>query len=228
MQNKKEKDCLFPNFRDLGGFLTRDGKRSKKGVYFRSGMPGHLDEKEIAFLNHRGIKTVLDFRIDEERKRAGWYQKRQNGLDYVRLPYYDQDSVALIKEMEEKQSFDWLRIYTEVLKEGKNWIRDVFFALALSEDAVLFYCASGKDRTGVIAALLLDMLRAEDVWIVTDYCLTWYSLDHNKSSFFATSPKTMVMFLETIRNQYGSAEQYLVQAGVPVSLLQRIKERILI
>lgn len=226
MQDRKNEDYLFPNFRDLGGFCTRDGRCSKTGMYFRSGAPKQLKEEEMAFLRQKGIKTVLDFRIDEERKE--WSEKEQYEVDCIRIPYYDRDSIALIRQMEEHGYFDWARIYTRVLDEAQDWIRSVFIALSLSNEAVLFHCASGKDRTGIVAALLLELLQAEDVWILTDYAVTWYSLNHDGSGFYETSPKTMRTFLETLRNQYGGAENYLIHTGVPINLLQKIRQRFLL
>jgi protein-tyrosine phosphatase len=228
MQIDKNKDGPFPNFRDLGGFVTRDGRQTRTGVYFRSGMPNRFGEEESAFLRRKGIRTVLDFRADEERERAGWNHKESCGIDYIRLPYYDRDSVSLLAKMERNQSFDWVRIYTGILDEGEEWIRSVFAALAVSKEAMLFYCASGKDRTGVIAALLLELLGAEDVWILTDYALTWYELEHNGSDFYQTSPETIKGFLCALRGRYGGAKCYLNRIGVPVSLSERIKKRLLI
>ncbi len=225
MRREDHFDRIFPNFRDLGGFYNCDEKYVSQGVYFRSGMPAHLDKEEYAFLFKKGIQTVIDFRIDEEMTRSGWYREKKPGIDYIRLPYYDRDLVSLIRSMDDSNQYDWPQIYAGVLKDGREWIRRVFLALALSRPGVLFYCASGKDRTGVIAALLLDLLGAEKIWIYIDYALSRYSLKHNGSSFYRTTPDIMQNFLEILHSQYKDAENYLIQVGVPFNLLQQIRTK---
>lgn len=217
----------YPNFRDLGGFVTRGGRQTKTGVFFRSGAPLKCGPEESAFLRKNRIRTVLDFRIEAEKNTPEWDETGLVGTDYIRLPYYDPDGVEIIREMERRGSIDWPVIYTLILERGDDWIRRTFLALALSEEAVLFHCASGKDRTGVIAALLLDLAEADDVWILADYAMTWYDLPHDGSFFYNTSPETMQSFLRLLREKYHGSHGYLREIGVPENMLMRIRNRIL-
>lgn len=222
---KKTYDILFPNFRDIGGFRTTSSKIGRTGFFYRSAMPKQLGEEEYKFLNSKGIRTIVDFRCDKEKR--NWDFKVDSNIKYITLPYYDEIAVEYIKEMEANDTLEWSKVYIRVLEDGAKWIRDVFVAFALSKDAILFHCASGKDRTGIIAALLLDLLGAERIWIYTDYTQSQYNLSSEKNAFYRTNPNSIKAFLNFVHNKYGSSKAYLRLIGVPDCFLSIIKNKML-
>src|SRR5262245_24575992 len=86
------------NFRDVGGCVTRDGRRVRRGLLFRSGHLGHADEGDLAQLASLGIRTVIDFRgpQDEEGDGSG---RLPQGARLVRLPMSDPAAGSEIRDL---------------------------------------------------------------------------------------------------------------------------------
>lgn len=121
------------------------------------------------------------------------------------------------------------------------------FSILTGEDALpaVFHCTSGKDRTGIVAALVLEVLGVPDETIVADYVLTeeanersmvW--IEANEPDFAAylaeipyerraPRPEKIAGFLERFRAQFGSAEEFLVSVGVSREQLRHLRERLL-
>lgn len=164
------------NFRDLGGYPAADGRVVAWGRLYRSDSLGKLvgddageDRERFLALD---VRTVVDLRYPWEIERRGRVPER-DGLAYHNLSIehrpYDQAALGPEDHVEPFLA----EKYVEVALDGVKEIRGVLDVLAAPGDgAAVFHCASGKDRTGIIAALVLTLLGVDDDVVVADFALT--------------------------------------------------------
>lgn len=170
------------NFRDLGGFRTRDGRRVRDGMIFRSGMlPRGMSPAAAARLDSLGIRTVFDLRCDDEAEMRPDYVP--SGCDYCRVPMFGSEKLMAVKPEDfsrmlredpvrtRREGLDCMREIYRVLPFGDAACGEVFRAMDRGE-RFLFHCSAGKDRTGMIAALILHALGCADSVLFEDYMLS--------------------------------------------------------
>ncbi|WP_214321507.1 tyrosine-protein phosphatase [Nonomuraea sediminis] len=162
------------NFRDLGGYPTADGRRVRLGRLYRSDSLGKLGGADWDRFLELGIGTVIDLRYPWEVDRWG---RVPDGPEYHNLsiehrPY---DQAALGPEVD---PVDYLaERFAEVTADGVAEIRQALEVIAAADEPVVFHCASGKDRTGIVAALVLSLLGVEEDTVVEDFALTGLATD---------------------------------------------------
>jgi len=135
--------------------------------------------------------------------------------------------------------------YLQMLGDGSGIART--FDLLAVADALpaVFHCTSGKDRTGMVAAMVLDLLGVDDDAIAHDYVLTnetrersstWIAANEPVFAAFLaqipperrhTRPETILGFLDGVRARYGSVEKLLIEHGIPQENLSAFRERLL-
>ena len=155
------------NLRDLGGYATAGGRQIRWRRLFRADGLHRTTEEHLDDL---GLVTVLDLRTNDEVHDRGRFPG--TAVDYHHLPMFD----VLPTEAELEQ---WAvpRVmadhYLQMLDDGADSIREVFAVLSdPSAYPAVFHCAAGKDRTGVVAAVLLGVLGVPGDVIVADYALS--------------------------------------------------------
>lgn len=216
------------NMRDLGGYPTLDGKVTKFGRFIRSDAPLNLSAADISFLHNYGLKTVFDLRTEDEAALAPNPLKNAKGIDYRNISFTD--DFSMLGSMD----FCPLKHYVPIMK-GSTRVKEILEGMANCPDgAVLFHCAAGKDRTGIIAALLLlnADVPAEDA--AADYQVTFtyikkiiYSLKSSPErpvELCRTEPEwiepLIAFFLEK-----GSARAYLESIGLSGADIERLREK---
>jgi len=166
------------NFRDLGGYVGADGRRVRWRTVFRSDAL-RLSEADVAVLRDDiGLRTVVDLRTTMEFGRHGeaganpTHAARQAavGARRLHLPMIDETRVA-------RQAADIrppaARGYFKMLDRGAPVVVEVLRLVAdPANRPLVFHCAAGKDRTGIVAATLLGLLGVDDATIVADYALS--------------------------------------------------------
>lgn len=165
------------NFRDMGGYPTADGRRTRRGIVFRSGLMAHIEEEDRSRLLALNIATICDFRTNGERLRAPtrWHidsatelveRDHEMSLGELQLMIRRRDvsSVEIFEHM--------VSVYRALPFEQADSYRLMFSRLADGRVPLLFNCTAGKDRTGVAAALLLDLLGVKRETIMADYLHT--------------------------------------------------------
>lgn len=241
------------NFRDMGGYRNRDGLTVKWGRVFRADNLARLTERDLEFISHLGLATVCDFRTDAEINRSPNRYPAGAELKYLHLPiqHGENDPVTAFERIR-NGDHEWL---SEAFM-AKGYVLSVdrfaplwstfFRTLAKPERRPLvFHCTGGKDRTGTCAALLLSVLGVPEKTIVEDYTLSaeciagvlegiYRQLEElgvepeKVAPYFTVSAGRMEILLQHLRRTYGSARDYLVnKAGVPGSLLERLKDDLL-
>ena len=220
------------NFRDLGGYPTADGRRTRWRRLFRADGLGRLTENDFASLAALGVVTVIDLRTILEADTQGRFPTDRQGIAYHHLPLTD-------TLPGEEETPEWDRAgfvsdrYLAMLAEGAD---SVVAALGLLADPgnqpAVFHCSVGKDRTGVLAALVLGFLGVPDEIIVDDYALSYAAmleiLAHLKERYpeaadiverfrpviLSAEPASMAGFVAGVRAAHGSFEGLVESLGV--------------
>jgi protein-tyrosine phosphatase len=208
-------EAIF-NFRDVGGYETVAGHRVRSGVVFRSGPLHRLTPGDLHRVSELGVRTVIDLRSTGEIAEWGRFPPTA-GVTFHHLPFSARGTLAAV-----------LRTIAE------------------DDEAIVFHCGSGKDRTGVVTALLLSTLGVPDHVIGADYQLSELALapsiawaEANDTAMAAaitslpawkrqSSPDTMRLFLDLLREQHGSVAGYLEDAGVEPTVVDALRARLLV
>lgn len=166
------------NFRDLGGYLTADGRQVRWGKIFRAGAMADLTAVDQQYLAELGLRQVCDLRttIEREQEPVKWLEAGGE-VDYWTRDYVmssaDFNRVLAggdITETEVRDSF--ARLYASLPYEQEVAYRDMFRMLVEGDVPLAFNCTAGKDRTGVAAALILSALGVPRETVFADYGLS--------------------------------------------------------
>jgi len=219
--------ALF-NFRDVGGYAGLDGRTVCWQRLYRSDSLHRLDEVDRAAFTALDVRTVVDLRRPVEVSRDGRVPAYE-GLVYQHIhpEHADWDGVPYDEDQTVEQ---WLaERYLDLADTGRAGIAAAIKVIADQDAApVVVHCLAGKDRTGVVCALTLSVLGVADPDIAEDYALsaaaaerfrTWIRgqyphLPPFPAHYEACPPETMLRFLAGLREQHGSVEGYLRDAGL--------------
>ena len=157
------------NIRDLGGLETRHKTRTVSGRFLRADSLHDLSLGAQMRLLESGLKTVIDLRSPKELERQPNPFADHDDIKYLNVSLFGslfetKDANAMMPSLE--------GIYVSALEMCQPAIRTVLETTATSESLTLFHCTAGKDRTGIIAALLLANAEVPDETIAEDYALT--------------------------------------------------------
>ena len=232
------------NVRDLGGLRTTDGRIVRTGMVFRADGVNRLDGDDLEVARALGLRTVIDLRTEGEVERRGGFPTERLPVDWHHLPviqamWSESDLVATTG------AADFLRDrYLDMLVEGSVSIARAMELVADGAPA-LFHCAAGKDRTGVVAAVLLGLLGVSHEDIAEDYHLSatamaafvdWLTLEFPEALDAMTSQppeyleapvEAMAGFLEVVDDTYGSVEQLAAHLGVTDVVIARLRATLL-
>ncbi|EGX59874.1 hypothetical protein SZN_10698 [Streptomyces zinciresistens K42] len=214
------------NFRDVGGLPTRDGRRVRRGVLFRSGHLAHATADDAAFLGSLGLHTIFDFRNAADQKLEG-PDVGLPGVRNVNLPLSDPADGAEFWKMVRDGDLDELRAiladdkgaermiasYRAIIKERTGEHSRVLHALAQDSVPALMHCAAGKDRAGLSIAVTLLALGVEREAIVADYLESnakhrRYKVRRSGTGASAYSPEVM----ELLSPLFDARAEYLTAA----------------
>ena len=233
--------CL--NFRDLGGYPTSDGRTVRWRRVFRSDALHLLTDADVARIRHElGVRDVIDLRSTAEVRSEGRGLIEADPIRFHHVPLFDGEVRA--EDRERAAQISLADRYVFMAELAHEAIGRVITTLARAESPAVFHCAAGKDRTGVISALLLDLLGVPDDLVVADYVATQENLDAiverlNSLEGYRTmlsalppdtmhaDPETIVEFLARLRAKHGTVEEYARAAGVPASALEALRARLL-
>ncbi|MES9591600.1 tyrosine-protein phosphatase [Streptomyces sp. NPDC094045] len=160
------------NFRDPA--LTADSHRNRirPGILFRSARPfPAADPDTVRELRARDIRTVIDLRGASERSEADWAAAEEAGLRVLWAPLDASAEMAAIRPDALRTPDDLGRFYLALAESTPRAVADAVTA-ATEPGAILVHCAAGKDRTGLLVALLLDLAGVPADEIADDYART--------------------------------------------------------
>ena len=188
------------NFRDLGGYKTEDGKAIKWGKIYRSDDLHLLTDEDLKYLSRLNIKSVVDFRSDEERESEP--DRLNPDMTQVLLPIKFQP-----EELDDETLKNLMKNLTFGTLDSSNLLRDfnivivkdfateykIFFRHVIENNAepIVFHCTAGKDRAGFASAMILTVLGVPREKVIEDYLLTnTYVKDHVDSEMLEIELKT--------------------------------------
>lgn len=226
-------DCQ--NTRDLGG-LPLGGGVTRSGVVIRSDHVGLLNPSGREALQAYGVTTVIDLRSDGEIARSPSPFAAGVGATYVHRALIDDGNMNNIGD-----SKDMLERYLHILNTRPQAFAEVFTALAHAHGGVLFHCFAGKDRTGLVAAMLLALTGVSPEDIADDYGETdvqlarqyeiWISeAEPAKRESFRNElrcpPERILGVLDHLQRGWGGVAGYLEASGMPPAAIDLVSARL--
>ena len=249
MEPMEPRDRLVPlsgafNFRDLGGYVTRDGRVTRWGSLFRSDTLHELTGADVAVLRSLGLATIIDLRTSRELEETGRGPLAPEPMAYRHLSLIS-DGGGEAMAAPAPAGTELSERYLWYLEVGRQSLVEALGVL--SDPArlpLVFHCAAGKDRTGVLAALVLDILDVDDEAIVGDYLITAGRMElilgryrsdpviaermaRVPPSRYGVEAETMVRFLAELDARFGGARAWAVSAGVDPGAFDRMEELLL-
>lgn len=232
------------NVRDLGGLLAGDGRTTRRQAVIRADHLGRLTKDGREALLDYGVRTVIDLRGPQEVRE--WPSVFSEGDGTAALPTYlhrpleryEPQVGALIRQANSRAE-----VYAIVVDHYPDCMAEVMRAILQARPGgVVFHCHSGKDRTGMVAALLLSLVGVPAEVVIADYAESQEHLrplyeeqvaaagGDEQLSFWSRPTATaemMVQFLDHLDIRYGGAVAYLSAAGLSDAELVQLRERLL-
>lgn len=229
------------NVRDLGGLPTEGGGRTRFGVVIRADNVRRLRDYET--LEHHGVVRVVDLRFADE---LALDPTGELPVEHIHVPLLEFDPAyfaGLDKRALSSEPAEYLEwSYLDFLDRFRENFGAVVRAIAQAEGAVCVHCMGGRDRTGLVTALLLRLAGVSREDAAEDYALSEAALaeDHarwvaeapdeqerRRRLIFAVAPvSSMCGVLEELERRYGSVRGYLAAAGVSDHELDALAARL--
>ena len=229
------------NFRDLGGYPTAEGGALRWRLLFRADGLHALTPEGVAVLRDRlRLGDVVDLRSSAELSVDGRGPLAGEEIRFHHLPLFDAEARG---ERALPVGASLADLYFAMLDFAREPLARIVTTLARIDAPAVFHCAAGKDRTGVVSALLLSLLGVRDEVIVVDYAATRDALDAIVSRLMSSEgyrdmleqlppdtmhaePETMEGFLERVRREFGSMAGYAREIGVADEDVARLRRRL--
>ncbi|MEY3989749.1 MAG: hypothetical protein RI985_830 [Chloroflexota bacterium] len=226
------------NIRDIGGLPSGSGSVVARNQFFRSDSPHAIDSTGQQQLMLIGVRTVIDLRYENERARLPNPLANLSDMSYHNIPLMVDGAI-------EHNAEDLTHLgafYRYLLNNSQPAFAQVFETMAEQPTGVLFHCQVGKDRTGVVAALLLELAGTPSEHIVDDYVATAKHIEPLLPELRKHRPERinseqyerlldaraefMHEFLRELQLTYGSAEQYLTHIGVNSTRIHALRAKL--
>lgn len=229
------------NFRDLGGYPAAEGRVLRWRRLYRSDALHELSESDVARLRDElGITDVVDLRSTQELRAEGRGPLARERIAFHHHPIIEAEHRAQLLERGFSSLDEVYGVMAELAKPALVAVVDV---LGSATGATVYHCAIGKDRTGVISALLLALLGVPEEVIAADYALSRENMDgilervgrmrgqmaleEVPAYVFDADPRTIRALLAELRARYGSLEAYATSAGVERAAVEKLRETLL-
>lgn len=229
------------NARDLGGYPTATGMVIRNRALMRSDNLGHLTTTGQQALIDYGIRTIIDVRSRYEATTWPHAFTQHNSLVYRNIPLGEVSNVAIKAQMENATLIEWNCL---ALDHGQEQVATILRTLSQAEPGgVLIHCHAGKDRTGLVVALILALLGVELEVIARDYAAS----DHYLQPLYAewlqkvaddpvkhaelaeqltSSPATMRGIFAHLDANYDGVAGYTQRCGITASEIGMITNRL--
>lgn len=222
------------NVRELGGYVTKDNKVTKHKVFLRSARLTEITENDNELLKNYGVTDIIDLRgkpeiqdtfVSDDNLKEGYF-------NFHYIPLSTKEVEAYIKENVDNEDFNFGYGYVLVL-ERKDNIKRIFDTLIDAEGITLFHCTAGKDRTGIVAALILGVCGVDKKDIIANYevTATYIKDEAFMESYHKNMKVSKAIFMETfidgLIEKYGSFEKYLNECGITNDRIEILKKKFL-
>jgi protein-tyrosine phosphatase len=237
------------NFRDIGGYQGHGGKAVVWRRIFRSAEFRNITPEDLKRLTGElGVNFILDLRSSDELKKNGNGLVTGCGVKYCNIAFMTDDNGNPEENAKRFKNIGNLGDFYLVLLRDKEFGTKLVEALqTIAEPAnhpLVFHCAVGKDRTGLLAAMLLKLLGVKENDIIQDYILSEPYMDEMLAKikadpkkgegvpdipeyFWKASAASMQKVLDTLNKDYGSVERYLAGMSMDAALPQHLQKLLL-
>lgn len=247
------------NFRDLGGVEAEHQRLTKRGLVYRAGAPKSLSSADEQTLQRIGLKTIVDLRTPEEAEKIPYSWSVSSAVNQLVISGQSGDLTKYADRLDGENLTRsevrnlMIEFYPRIVDTQTFAIKEVFALLSKGAVPLLFHCSAGKDRTGVIAALVLLVLGVSKEQVVEDYLATNNLVDYrlewglddpsDANPYFAQLGRIsadiiepllladadyLMSALDHIERQYGSISGFLeIKCDMKMDKIDDIKELLL-
>ena len=232
------------NFRDLGGYPTLDGRLTRWGVAYRADALYSLNDADWGVLRARRLAHVVDLRSEMELETRGRLRNDIAGVTVHHFPVLDIPwADADTPDVDTAYEF-LLWAYPEMIAQGGHRLAAAVETVAMVDDPIVFHCAAGKDRTGLVAMLILGSIGVPDDVIVADFELSndglarlrkWAEshdsnlmtrLGNAPAAFLEADGRALADLMKRWNAEHGSMRDFARHLGVSDAALTRLDARL--
>ena len=220
---------LTLNTRDLGGYPTKDGHLVVYNRFIRSGALDMLGEEGKEFLLNQGVRTQIDLRTDDVIKTYPSTLQFDERFKFYHYQLIEGSGIPLTDENASK-------LYLQMVGNHETF-KNIFTTICNTEGGIIYNCTAGKDRTGMLSALLLLLAGVSEEDVIEDYvasneCI--YSRIHLKLERSTSFPHSLgyckreyiVDFLKLFKEKYSDVNNYLLTIGLTKEQIETIRNRL--
>ena len=230
------------NFRDLGGLPTADGRSTRHGVMFRSDALHHLEPADVDRLLELGVTTIVDLRSAAELEHTGRGLLGDAEMGFLHAPLSNTGAAGYVPHPELAAGNLGGYYAASLESRGEQLVQVIEHLADPANLPAVFHCAVGKDRTGMVAALVLELVGVGADDIVADYVLTDARMPKIIERFRTqrqteettrqalpagvarAEANSMRVFLDAVEQGYGGAVGWARAAGVSDDSVTRLRE----
>ena len=224
------------NVRELGGYVNMDGIRLKTHKVLRGDDLSNLTEEGLEALQKYGVKTCIDLRIYEEKRKLDPFYKSSE-LEYHSIPIKGN----MVMRCEPGDML--YQLYASILENHTKALLTELQIIAREEEGIIFHCTAGKDRTGVTAMFILAICGVSREQIVVDYepsgkniaeqikkqkqQLKECGIMNIPDEIFESKAETMCKLLDYLEDKYDGPVNYLRKIGLSDLEIEQIRKKML-
>ena len=241
------------NFRDLGGYESHLGGSLRWRQLFRSdGLDCLTSADRAVLLEELTLASVIDLRAAEELQTNGCVALDLPSLAFHHVPIVDETRSMIVQSL---AGVSLAESYLVMLEQARERLVSALRLIARADAPMVFHCAAGKDRTGLVAALVLSLLGVSDHDIADDYAASAAAIpalrarwdaklrdlpeDHElrvryagyeaaAAEMLSARPTTMLTVLSALNAQYDSVAGWAFEHGLSQGDAQRLRSRLLV
>lgn len=220
------------NFRSLENYPTYENKRTK-AHYYRSDSLSNVSKEGWKTVSDLNIDLIIDLRSKTEIESSKSIYPcpiqivQTSLLDNMASSGFKNSSLSNLSS-----------IYIGMLEQQQDKLADIFKLLSVQKHPTLFHCTAGKDRTGVVSMLLLDLVQVKEEHILADYTVSQYYMKKPFAKIRQQYPSAMNMFFTSpvddmirtrkwLKSQFGTVGHYLSHLGLSLKDIDNIKKNLM-